>query len=374
MSDPVTIEAWPEPASRERALPNALRGVALRFGIQQPCERLHFRVRGQELAVVALWSKGKHGISVSGFELTRKTARRPKLVLRQEVARDLNGKALGLNREVQTGDPTFDGRVYIEASASDRAVLQTLESPGVRHGVVELLARGAAQVEIGPDSVGAKFSRQIDGDAEIDPDVILSVLDAFATVLESLPTATLEIPKGDASSGCAFLVVVVILLPIAAVVAYILTWAFRDSTGIVGYEPFILGAGFGAVLAVTGTALSFVITRLRPSAVGYRVFIARVVWCFFVFLPAGTPILMLVDLLTAPRAPAQVIDTTLVDYTVSKGEWELEVASWNRPGQTEVFEVGEYPGVSSGGRLRLTVRKGGLGFQWVRGHVALPNP
>lgn len=352
-------------------MPPALRGVASRFGIDVPCERIHFRVRAQELSVVCNWSKGKHGLSVQGFDLTKKTKPRPRILLRREVARDAEGKAMGLNREVQTGDPTFDGHVYVESDASDRAVLETLSSEGVRHGVVELLARGANQVEIGPTVVTAKFSRPIAGDAEFEPDAILSTLDAFARVLETMPVATLERPSADAQpSGCV-VILVAILVPIAAIVAYILSWSLRDWIGIVGYLPYVLGASAGAVLAVLGTVVSYVMLRLRPSSTGFRAFIARAVWCFFVFLPSGTPALFVADRLSGLGAPVQVVETHVVDVTSSEGEYLIEVGSWSRPGQTEIFEVDGYRGLSTGSRVRLSLQRGGLGFWWLRELVRL---
>ncbi|MCC7535607.1 MAG: hypothetical protein IT379_05315 [Deltaproteobacteria bacterium] len=377
MSGPVEIHARAEPMSREKSVPPAFRALAARFGIHDPCERIHFRVRNAELTVSFSWSTGKHGTSVSGFAITRSVSPRPAIILRREGSADQDGKSMGLNRELQTGDPTFDGHVYVESRASERAMAETLASPGLRQAVVELLALGATNVTVGPKSIDAQFSRPIGGTAEFEPDVILATLEPFARLLESLPKATLEIPRdadGKTSTlGCILVVGVAAGLPIASIVAYILSWTLRDVTGLVGYQPFILGAGCGLVLSVIGTMLSYLSVRIRPTSTGFRTFVGRTVLSFLVCLPGGTPLLLMVDRATITQSPARVVETTIVDYSVSEGEWELDVASWDRPGETEVFEVGDYPGVSTGGRLRLTVSRGILGFQWVRSYVSLGN-
>lgn len=372
MTGPVEIRARAEPVSLEKAVPPALGAVARRFGIEPRCERIHFQIRDQELAVVCNWSKGKHGISVQGFTLTRKVSPRPTILLRREAEIDRSGKSMGLNREVQTGDPTFDGYVYIESSAGSPALLETLGVPAVRQAALELLARDAAKVVLGPAVVEATFLRSIDGAAELDPDVVLATLEPFARLLEALPRATLEVPRGDGSTrgGCLSILVVLGSL-VLAWAAYGTTWGLRDSTGLVGYWPFVAGAGFGVALAAVGVLLAFVSVRLRPGSTGYRQFIARSVWAVLVLLPLGTPALQLVDRATLSRTPVRVVETHIVDYSVSEGEWELEVADWDRAGGTTVFEVPSYPGVSTGGRLRLTVRQGVLRFRWVTAYEVL---
>src|SRR5579884_2188817 len=51
---------------------------------------------------------------------------RPAIVLRRETAIDRFGKRLGLNRELEVGDPVFDAAVYIETDSPEGDVKRTL--------------------------------------------------------------------------------------------------------------------------------------------------------------------------------------------------------------------------------------------------------
>lgn len=65
------------------------------------------------------------------------------LTLRRERSFDDVGKRLGLNREVQIGDPSFDREVYVETDASEARVREIVHAP-FRKPALRVLSTGVA--------------------------------------------------------------------------------------------------------------------------------------------------------------------------------------------------------------------------------------
>ena len=82
-----------------------------------------------------------------------------KVTLRPELPSDREGKELGINREVQTGDERFDDAVYIDSNASDAETQRVLAKPVVRNAITELLGDGCQTIEIHPHKVEGKFAK-----------------------------------------------------------------------------------------------------------------------------------------------------------------------------------------------------------------------
>lgn len=77
------------------------------------------------------------------------------IVLRPEVDDDVEGKAQGINREVQFHDEAFDRQVYIDATASDREVRRVLSD--IRVPVLELIT-GGARLKLTPRALHAHWA------------------------------------------------------------------------------------------------------------------------------------------------------------------------------------------------------------------------
>lgn len=87
--------------------------------------------------------------------------------LAPETGIDRRGKQLGLNREVQTGDPAFDREVYILTDASDALVTQILGDAAVRARLRRIVGPGRT-VEIGGELRVTVAAAQL---AELTPEV-----------------------------------------------------------------------------------------------------------------------------------------------------------------------------------------------------------
>jgi hypothetical protein len=82
----------------------------------------------------------------------------PGILIRAEGGLDRLGKSLGLDREVQLGDATFDAAAYIDSAASDEVVKKALGSAVVRARILDLLALGY-RLDLSSDGIGASRIR-----------------------------------------------------------------------------------------------------------------------------------------------------------------------------------------------------------------------
>lgn len=93
-----------------------------------------------------------------GLELGADTDGFEKVTLTFETRAEVRAKESGLNRELQTGDSTFDELVYVSTDLRDEDIAPTLASPAVRAAILALLEE-FARVELSPKGVSARNSR-----------------------------------------------------------------------------------------------------------------------------------------------------------------------------------------------------------------------
>ena len=119
----------------------------------------------------------------------------PAILARAEGAADRMGKALGLTREVQVGDPDFDSAAYIVAAAPDEVVRAMFRSPEARRFTREVFALG---YRVDMSSHGLRATRFQSGLAPFDGAPVPAVMRALEGLLAALPPvdpATLTTPR-----------------------------------------------------------------------------------------------------------------------------------------------------------------------------------
>lgn len=119
-----------------------LDAVGRAFGVDQSCSVISFSCDGLRLNLSLAIDSGV----VRGVDLDTETRGLPPVVFRPETGEHRRAKASGLARELQTGDPEFDARVYVETEAAETDVAVMLSSPAVREAIVRLLAHRQAVV------------------------------------------------------------------------------------------------------------------------------------------------------------------------------------------------------------------------------------
>ena len=66
--------------------------------------------------------------------------------LTRESSNHVRAKEMGINREVQLGDPAFDGQVYVNSLSGDEIIRDVLSNDSARSAVRELLDRDASVI------------------------------------------------------------------------------------------------------------------------------------------------------------------------------------------------------------------------------------
>jgi hypothetical protein len=107
--------------------------------------------------------------------------------LRHETDGDVRGKEIGINREVQIGDPAFDENIYIDTPSDDRVVQAIFADSDARAAVLELLEKDVSSIII-DDKTGLitlfiiEFRR-----LEEDRLRLHRILTAFVRLVDALP-------------------------------------------------------------------------------------------------------------------------------------------------------------------------------------------
>lgn len=141
-----------------------------------------------------------HKGSVTGLDVeidwpgSTDTSDEPLIVLRSESADDVEGKAQGINREVQLNDEAFDRQVYIDATASDREVRRVLSD--IRVPVLELIT-GGAKLKLTPKALHAHWAIDTEEQLLTAERLTLELTRLLATVQAGPPSAADAIePRG----------------------------------------------------------------------------------------------------------------------------------------------------------------------------------
>lgn len=288
-------------------------------------------------------------------------AEMPRIVLRAEGALDRGGKALGISRELEVGDPEFDAAVYVESEAPESVVASVLASPVVRKNALALVRGPAQEVQIGEGRVTIRF-----GAERLEEGALSAITQAIAelralagavAVPKDMPTRAEIVRRRSVGHifGLAGAWLVTLALALVLQPPPVLTWGAIFAA---------LGIGFGLWIVVcVGLALV-----LRGAADSLRWFLLSAG-----LFAATTPFVgMKVALLANARLdsgeeergrfPAMVIDRSATRIVVSvAGIVEGEVVLAIPIGMVE----GSVPAGATS--LEIVTRQGALGWRWVVG-------
>lgn len=107
------------------------------------------------------------------------------LILRRERSLDLLGKRVGVNREVQLGDPAFDAAVYLECEESPARIAELL-GPEARRATTALLEVGAHAIALRPDTGRVTAIRE-SAMSSLGPDDMRAIACALVALRRALP-------------------------------------------------------------------------------------------------------------------------------------------------------------------------------------------
>jgi hypothetical protein len=274
--------------------------------------------------------------------------------LRTETPLDGSAKRSGINVEVQTGDPEFDRRVYIESAAPDHAVRAALASPLVRRAVLELLASSSG-LDFDHDGIhmtaGGSTALEV---ARVR--VALTALDRMAQALPAFAESDRAARPFPLTAVLVNMTILDALLSAGAVVVHQQYPPVHDLT------PALLGLGAGAFLWAAAAFLVYV--RLRGRSTSLR---NIAITCFFLIplcLSAGLAAVYWINGLTdGSRATTRKVRVVSCEED-SESHTAAITVTWGKGGTAEL-KRSSCSGAAPGTELKVTTRPGGLGFMWV---------
>jgi hypothetical protein len=268
------------------------------------------------------------------------------------------GKAIGLNREVQTGDEAFDKLAYLDSIDSDANVKRLMESAEVRTAVAELL------------QLGYRVQFDVNGVEAFQIIYSLSAVDtthaaAAAAVLGRLADAA---PRFAASE-------VKVMSPYRWQLGMLLIAPLFGGMFLAGLmgamlHPTVDGAHrVTAVFAAGGAAWVAYVLALSWVLHG-RSYAFRVVGFGAVFALLGVPAAGGVGALMLNQklddGPTQTFAAVVRAKTCHKGNCSLHVTSWRDPNETTQLSAGSaYKNLQIGDTLHVTSHPGRFGWEWV---------
>jgi hypothetical protein len=279
----------------------------------------------------------------------------PGILVRAEGGIDRLGKSLGLNREVQIGDATFDAAAYIDSAASDDVVKKALGGADVRARILELLALGY-RLDMSSDGVGASRIRgyYASFDAPELP-TVLGVLEAIEAALPRFdPAEAMPAPKQTpwiliaAGAG----------LALAILSFQLVSFAHPPMDDVDSLKAFGLGLPVWA-LALGGV---WAARRGRPNSM--RELLVASILLFFAVPPLAAGAIFAAN---AGLDAGPVTTHTVKISSLARRDHEVFFPSW-RPGRQsdkvgtswEVFRT-----LQKNDTIEIDTRPGALGWAWV---------
>ncbi|MEP7124994.1 MAG: hypothetical protein ABJE95_28955 [Byssovorax sp.] len=279
----------------------------------------------------------------------------PGILIRAESGVDRLGKSLGLNREVQIGDATFDAAAYIDSAASDDIVKRALASAVVRARILELLGLGY-RLDLSSDGIGASRIRGYYASFE-SPE-----LPALLGLLEAIQVALPRFEQGDAmptpkqtpwiliASGAG--------IALTLVSFRFLAWVHPPMDDLDSLKAI----GFGLPVWLLAMAGVWAARRGKPNAIR-ELFVASIL-LFFALPPLVGGVVFSIN---AGMDSGPVTTHTVQISSLASRDHEVFFHSW-RPGRRS-DKVGTswdvYRTLKANDTIEIDTRPGALGWTWV---------
>jgi len=207
--------------------------------------------------------------TVVGLKLHVQTRPLPPISFRQETPSDISQKGTGINVEVQTGDPEFDRRVYVESDAPAHVLRAALSTREARQAAAQLTAycRSFHFNEHG-------ILLSLPGDPDIA--VVRRTVELLAWIVAPLPAFTVD-DRSDRSRNWVFSAVLGFPIPFALLMVDTFLWIHFELVGVA--LPNLLGAFFGLLLALPVAVWAYFyyrrrhdsLSRIIPSVIGVMI-------------------------------------------------------------------------------------------------------
>lgn len=280
------------------------------------------------------------------------------LTLRLETGVDRVGKFLRINREMQTGDATFDQRVYVESDAADAVVLATLADPALRTNAVRCLELGSASVTL--DRQGdLHVERPLPHAELVEPAQLIPLIDALGAAAEAIP------PLAATRATRTFTGVFTLVAILSALLSWPLFYLCNTLWEPLGSDLYVSSALGGFILWFLSLPILVLVLRGRSASLRYLVVCAL---ALALALPLGGADVMLTlnGLLdTSAPLPHEARVTKMRRTSGKSTAYYLTVPSWH-PGEKAIemkISSSLFFEVDVGMDLTVTTSRGFLGWE-----------
>lgn len=335
------------------------------LGYATPMQGFDVTVDGRP-AVVFAHGNGKY--DTFGFQLA--VGEFPLATFRRETGLDRLGRALRLNREIQTGDREFDREVYIETDDDESAIRAMLESEATRSAIRKAASHGTSLVT-SRQGVGVTAYMAPKQTPQERFNAALPDVEAVAAVLRSTGGRGVRArARGDIGAPVAFFAM------FGAYVLYLSAqWTKPDV-----WEPWMNAdakrtehIGLWAVLALL--VLAYLWTRGHSRSLRNFLMIA-----IFGGLSVGGITPLALWMLNAGLDHSAVVphETTVISkYTRSGRSYTHHILRFHAlfdPKETSALDVPSdfYRATDPGARIRVNLRDGAFGWKWVSSVERVP--
>lgn len=282
------------------------------------------------------------------------------LIIRNEVALDRLGKAMGLAHETQSGDLAFDEKYYVECEHPSFAgpFLTAGNHRNIARRLIEEIPH-ASVVSGDHDGVKLKISPfKEDQFNETHLVRALPLLNQFGSEIPQMPPFPRRINPG----------ILLCIFDSLILAAGLITFLIGMKRYLTLDSMFIYSLRYSIPAFIAFLALSFLILRGRTGAVYFFLLITLCSIFSFVFLSWGGT--LFINGYFDNSDPVKNV-TSVMSKSLSKGSksttYRVSLTSWRKKSGYENIEVGAgwYNNLKPGDRLRIVTREGRLDFEWI---------
>ncbi len=306
-----------------------------------------------------------------GLSLHARTAPLPEIIFTVESSLDRGTRAIGLTREVQLGDPSFDPHVWVDADLSDEVVRGVLRLPETRRAIVAVLHAGHVQPNVIPGidvrlANGGVFTTV--GLSALDDEADLRrIIEAVATLARTItPVTTPHVAKKGPRARVTFLFVLGVIVWCAALPACMAAEMHAPLFGLTG--PYIWGALAGVGVWVVMLPIFGLVVRGRSSSLSTMI-AASSLWLFSIaWLGAVTAPWfnwLLDDAPTEPRVATVISFQELQNDDDDSVRYVVRLRSWTDDGAELEVVRDDGGSLKPGQKLTVQVHQGYFGWPWM---------
>lgn len=327
-------------------------GEGERGGLYQGTET-RYEVQGQTLFLKSYYVSRDY-VRVNLRAPSRKL---PWVVCYPEGAVDRFGKAIGLNREVQTGDKAFDDAVYVDTSEVEEKVKRLLAVPDVRKAILDLVSMG---FKVQLSTRGIEVFQVVYAMSAPDASRVAEALPRIAALSGSVPSFDNETLSQEPRARMMVAVAIIATVVLAGVAGAFVASGAVDRTLSAGHRVLAF-LGIGGALWLLFT-LSMVLV-LRGRSYAFRMFlVASFIALFSLPFGGGAASLWLNQALDA--SPAEAHEATV--RRLSRKGRVVRVTSWRAGHDIETTNapMAVFRTLKVGDRVIVQTHRGAFGWPW----------